>query len=214
VSGADAAWTPVIGVAGGIGSGKSTAAAVFGELGCLVLDSDAAAKAALDRPAVVQTLRSWWGGGVVTPGGRADRGRIADIVFTDAAQRARLEGLIHPLLKRDRGAAVAAARASGRAGVVIDAPLLFEAGVDRECDAVVFVECPDDVRLARVSRSRGWDAEELARREAAQWPLERKRALCRYRVSNSGDDGPARERLRAEVAGVFEAIGRRGPSTG
>jgi dephospho-CoA kinase len=209
VSGAGAGgpgWTPVIGIAGGVGSGKSTVARMFGDLGCVVLDSDVAAKATLDRPEVVATIRGWWGDGVVTADGGADRKRIADIVFADVAQRARLEGLIHPLLKRDRGEAIRAARARGAAGVVVDAPLLFEAGVDAECDEVVFVECPDEVRLARVAASRGWTREELTRREAAQWPLTRKRAACRFSVENAGDDEASRARLRARVAEVLAAI--------
>lgn len=206
-----ATWTPVIGIAGGVGSGKSTVARVLGELGCVVLDSDIAAKAALDRPQVLATLRSWWGDTVVGPDGRADRRRIADVVFADRAQRTRLEGLIHPLLKHDRTQAVVAARAAGKPGVVVDAPLLFEAGVDAECDAVIFVDCPQPVRLARVSRSRGWDAAELARREAAQWPLEMKKSKCGYVVENAGDDAPSQARLREQVAGVFSAIrGARG----
>jgi len=205
------AWTPVIGVAGGVGSGKSTVARALGELGCVVLDSDAAAKAALDRPRVLETIMRWWGAGVVNAQGRADRGRIADVVFADRRERTRLEGLIHPLLKRDRAEAVAAARAGAHAGVVVDAPLLFEAGVDGECDAVIFVECPEEVRLARVAKSRGWDAAELARREAAQWPLEKKRALCGYAVVNAGDDEASHTRLWEEVAGVFAAIRGAGP---
>ncbi len=205
------AWTPVIGIAGGVGSGKSTVARMLGELGCVVLDSDVAAKAALDRAQVIDTIRAWWGAGVVGPDGRADRRRIADVVFADPAQRTRLEGLIHPLLKHDRAASVAAARAAGKAGVVVDAPLLFEAGVDAECDAVIFVNCPKEVRLTRVARSRGWDVSELARREAAQWPIEKKRAMCGYVVENAGDDATAQARLRQQLAIVFAAIHTAGP---
>lgn len=204
-------WTPVIGIAGGVGSGKSTVARVLGDLGCVVLDSDIAAKAALDRPQVLATIRAWWGDAVIGADGRADRRRIADVVFADPGQRTRLEGLIHPLLKHDRAAAITRARHDGRPGVVVDAPLLFEAGVNAECDEVIFVECPREVRLARVARSRGWDAAELARREAAQWPLEMKRAQCGHVVENAADDPAAQARLRAQVAAAFEAIRQAGP---
>lgn len=192
---------PVIGIAGGIGSGKSTVARAFEQLGCLVLDSDAEAKRALERTEVRDELVRWWGPGVLDADGGIDRRRVAQIVFADAAERRRLEGLIHPLVKKTRREAIA--MATGRPGVVIDAPLLFEAGLEGECDEVVFVEASRAVRLARVLRSRGWDEAEFDRREAAQMPLDEKRRRCRFVIENE-DDEPRVEEARA----VLEAVRR------
>jgi dephospho-CoA kinase len=192
----------VIGLAGGIGAGKSLVARVFAELGCVVIDSDAEAKAALDRPEVRRRLVEWWGSGVVGADGKVDRAEVAKIVFTDEAARRRLEALVHPLVKAARDAAVARASAAGAPAVVVDAPLLFEAGVDKECDVVVFVDAPRAARLARVKATRGWDEPELDRRERAQWGLDVKRPLADYVVVNDRDPGE----LRGRVGAIFHRI--------
>jgi len=180
---------PVIGLAGGIGSGKSTVAAALAELGCLVIDSDQRSRAALDRPEVSSELVRWWGSAILAPDGRVDRREVSRIVFTDPAERQRLEALVHPIVRQDRAAMIAEAGSAGRrpVAVVIDAPLLFEAGLDRECDAVIFVDSPRSERLARVQASRGWDETELTRRELAQWPLADKQARSTHTLVNDGD---------------------------
>lgn len=193
----------ILGLAGGIGSGKTTVARAFESMGWLVVHSDDQAAAALRRPEVKEMLRSWWGDGVVGPDGEVDRSAIGKIVFADAAQRERLEKLIHPLIARSRSELIAAAwsHAVPPAGVVFDAPLLFEAGLDRECDAVAFVRADDSARLARVRASRGWDAAELSKREATQWPLTRKEAASRFLIMNQQDqaDLPAQCRRIADI---------------
>ncbi len=196
----------LIGLVGGIGSGKSAVAAEFGRLGALVIDSDKEARAALDTPPVREELVKWWGTQILTPEGRIDRSKVASIVFGDPAERARLEGLVHPLVKSTRARIVERAASEGKRLVVMDAPLLFEAGVDRECDAVVFVEAPEPLRLARVQASRGWDAAELARREKAQLPLEAKRERADDVVVNDA----SREVLAGRVRDLLERIQRRG----
>lgn len=196
---------PMIGIAGGIGSGKSAVAAAFARHGCAVVDSDQEARAALDRQDIRDTLRSWWGDGVIDPSGAINRKAVANIVFADPAQRERLEALVHPIVRRHRGQFAARAAQEGARGVVVDAPLLFEAGVDEECDAVVFVDVPREIRLERLARTRGWDDAELARREAAQWPLEQKRARSHYVINNAGPP----EALDAEVRRVLEALAKK-----
>lgn len=186
----------IIGIAGGIGSGKSFVAGVFRSLGCDVVDSDAHARDVLRSGAVVRELVRWWGPGVLDSAGMPDRGAIARIVFADAAQRARLESLVHPLVKEARARVV---EASAAHTVIVDAPLLFEAGVDRECDEVVFVDTPREVRLLRVRSSRGWSEEELDRRERAQMPLQSKRERCRYSIRG---DAPT-EVIRSQARDVL-----------
>lgn len=192
----------MIGLAGGIGSGKSTVARMLGELGCVVIDSDAEARRALQRAEVIAELVEWWGDAVLDAAGAIDRKAVARIVFADAEQRVRLEGLIHPLIAESRASQIEEARAGGRPGAVIDAPLLYEAGLKGECDAVIFVECPFEARLARVREGRGWDERELRQREKAQIPLEEKRRRADYLVVNTGNL-PA---LRLRVAQIFTSI--------
>ena len=192
---------PVIGLAGGIGAGKSAVARAMVELGCVVSDSDTLARAALERDDVRAQLVSWWGDGVFGADGAVDRGAVARIVFGDDAQRLRLETLVHPLVRVSRGEAIARAEAAGARAFVIDAPLLFEAGLDAECDVVVFVEAPRAVRLARVRQHRGWDEAELARRESAQLGNDEKRRRADVVVANGEDAG-----LASRVGAVLDRI--------
>ncbi len=195
---------PVIGLAGGIGSGKSTVARFLEGLGCVVSDSDAEAKACLRDPEVRGLLVARWGSGVLDRGGEIDRSAVARIVFNDEGERAWLESVIHPRLERTRRSKFERAAASGAAGLVIDAPLLFEAGLDKGCDAVIFVDCPRSERLRRVRESRGWDESELDRREKAQMPLDEKRRRSDYVVLNTGDP----DDLETGVREAFEQIRR------
>lgn len=197
-----------VGVSGGIGAGKSAVARAFVRRGCVLSDSDAGAKAALKLADVKQALRAWWGDGVFDAAGEVDRASVARVIFADAAQRARLEGLIHPILHRQRAELIARAKRDGARGVVIDAPLLFEAGLDKECDAVVFVDSPRQVRLRRVSATRGWNEEELARREAAQMPVDEKRRRCAHVIVN--DEGVSEAMLEREAERVLGEIERAG----
>jgi dephospho-CoA kinase len=193
----------VIGLAGGIGSGKSEVAAILQQLGAVVIDSDRLAKEALNLPDVRDQLVGWWGQRILGPDGRVSRSTVADIIFSDPAQRARLESLVHPIVGRQRAVLRARAQERGAAAVVIDAPLLFEAGVDRECDAVIFVDAPRDIRLARVKASRGWDEAELNRRESSQLPLDEKRRRSSDVVANAGS---APDELARAVEPVFRRL--------
>lgn len=186
----------ILGLAGGIGAGKSTIAALLAQQGAFVSDSDRHAREALKSPEVVERLRSWWGDQIIRPDGFIDRAALARIVFADPAQRTRLEQLVHPLIHALREAELARESAKGTPVFVIDAPLLYEAGLDRQCDAVLFVEVPRTDRLGRVKSSRGWTDEELRSREAAQWPNERKKSLSAYTIENTGPRNAVEDRVR------------------
>ena len=173
----------IIGLVGGIGSGKSFVASCFAQLGCAVSDSDAQVRELLARPDISGELAQWWGSGVIAPDGSANRKAIADIVFSNPAQRLRLEQFIHPKLKAKREALIASAYAAGKPAVVIDAPLLLEANLAAECDVLIFIDATLSQRQTRVAR-RGWTSQELLRREAAQMPLEEKRARCGYIITS------------------------------
>jgi len=202
---------PVIGVVGAPGSGKSAVAAVLGERGGLVIDADQIARAALSEPEVVRQLVDWWGPGVVDAQTQAiARRAVAAIIFSDTEAKSRLEALIHPKVAVERSRLHAqAAEAPSVRFVVEDVPLLMETGLDSSCDAVIFVDADRAVRQRRVMDSRGWDAEELARREASQLPLDTKRRCADHLLQNHG----SRADLEMAVDGVLHQIlfGSSGP---
>jgi dephospho-CoA kinase len=179
--------TPIVGLTGGIGSGKSLVARFLRELGALVLDADETAHQVLAEPDVLDTLKRWWGPSVVGPDGRVDRRRVAEIVFQDPDQRRRLEELTHPRIFSAWAETLQRCRQDPTAArvLVIDAPLLFEVGLDETCDLIVFVDAPEEQRIQRVLEHRGWSAGELRRREKMQKSLDIKRTRADYIVENN-----------------------------
>lgn len=181
----------VIGLIGGIGSGKSTVAELFREQGAEVLSADAVVHAVLDRPGVRRALLRTWGA-EVAPKGRVDRARVARLAFRDADSVKRLNAIVHPHVRRDIRKAISGCRQSV---FVLDAPLLLEAGGADWCDRIVFVDAPAEVRLRRI-RSRGWDRGELRRRERCQWPLKRKKRMAHTVIRNRGSRAAAARQVR------------------
>lgn len=197
------AGKPIIGLAGGIGSGKSLVAAMLAKLNCLVISSDDLVHQAYQLPHVRQTLRQWWGKDVLDAAGAVNRRAIAQKVFASDQERARLEHLIHPIVAQQRRKIMEAHKDNPAvAAFVWDVPLLFETGLHRQCDAVIFVESPDDLRDSRLSQSRGWAAGERLRREKLQMPLDRKRELSDYIVRNAGEA----DQLSDQVQNVLRSI--------
>src|SRR5690606_7560467 len=154
-------WPLVVGLAGGIGSGKSEVARLLRELGAAVSDSDAEARRALQRADVRARLVAMWGREILDEQGQVDRAMVAGIVFSLPEAREKLEQIIHPIVHRARLRQLVRARREQAPALVIDAPLLFEAGVDEECDLVVFVDAPLEARIQRVQTGRGWGGAEL-----------------------------------------------------
>ena len=177
----------VVGLTGGIGAGKTAVAHALAAHGAVVSDSDRTARELLTHPAVREKLVQWWGQGILNEAGQVDRSKVAQLVFTEPTQRGKLEKLIHPMIHEQRRHEMQHARAKHTRLFVIDAPLLIEAGLDRECDQIVFVDAPRDQRLARVLAKRGWDEAELTRREAAQLPLEEKKRRAGHVIVNDGN---------------------------
>jgi dephospho-CoA kinase len=146
---------PVIGITGGIGSGKSTVAGMFGEIGCLVISADEQVHRAYQDPAVIAQLRKWWGNEVLAGDGQLNRKKVADIVFSDAKERQKLEGLLHPKVTQQRQERMAEAGDDPQVTAIVwDTPLLFETGLRGGCDAIVFVEAPLVQRLFRILAKR------------------------------------------------------------
>ena len=195
--------TTVYGVLGGIASGKSEVARLLAGPAGLIVSADALAQEALDSPEVQELLIAELGPEAVGEDGRSDRRWIADRVFHSPEDRARLEGWIHPRVRERISAELARARSRGVERVVLDVPLLLENdaqhGYVAECDLLVFVEVSQAERERRARTRRGWDPGELARREAAQLPLDQKRQRADIVVPNEG----TLEELEAAVRAVL-----------
>ena len=177
---------PIIGLTGGIGSGKSTVAKILKEHGCVVADADENTKIVLARSEVQRQLVEWWGEKVLDQCGKVDRSMIAEIVFAHRDQLKRLESLIHPLVRELQDKTFENAQKDSNA-LVIDASLLMEAGIDKQCDAVIYVDSPHETRMKRVVSTRGWDETQFKNREAAQIGLDTKRTSADHIIINDGD---------------------------
>ena len=168
----------VIGLTGPIAGGKSLVASMLSELGAQVLDADRISHDVLGSDEVVTQVVAHWGAGVLDDEGQLDRKKLAEVVFADVEEVRRLESIVHPEVCRRIVSAIETERARSGQGrpadtprrIVIDAPLLFEAGLDQRCDCIVFVDAPQEVRVQRVLKTRAWDRKELHKRERHQKP--------------------------------------------
>src|SRR5688572_10924643 len=182
----------VLGVLGGISSGKSTAARLLAGPEGVVISADELAREALDSPAVLARVRERFGAEVVGPDGRADRAALARLVFDGERceeLRRELESWTHPLVRARIEERLSAARAAGVPRIVLDVPLLLENdaqhGLGRLCDVLVFVDVHAAERERRARRDRGWKSGEVARREATQLPLSEKKKRAHHILSNN-----------------------------
>ncbi len=198
---------PVIGLAGSIGAGKSVAAAALAELGLLVLDADSVGHALLAQRPARDRVVDRFGAGVLKaaqdgPEPEVDRKALGRIVFADPAARRDLEAILHPAMRDTFRRAIDRAGRNKLPGVVLDAAILFEAGWNSLCDAVLFLDAPREVRLPRLAAARGWSADDLDARERAQAPVASKRERADHVLENA--DSP--EALRESVAAWWAAL--------
>jgi dephospho-CoA kinase len=181
----------VLGITGGIASGKSQVTEILASHGALVIDADRIGHQVLEDHAVQTLLVRQFGQSVLSQETKSvDRKRVAELVFGDtphAIQRRRaLEAITHPPIRaRIRQLLDEALRSATLRWIVLDVPLLLESGWDKSCDAVWFVDAPQDIRLQRVL-VRGWTREHFLAREASQWSVDRKRSRATHVISNSG----------------------------
>lgn len=193
----------LIGLTGGVGMGKSAAADCLARRGLPVVDTDQLARAAVapGEPALAEILAAF-GPQYLDPDGQLRRAELARLVFSDATARARLEAILHPEIRRRWQALAAQWRREARPAGVVVIPLLYETGAQAEVDRVICVACAEAAQRARLA-SRGWTEEELARRQAAQWPVARKMARADFVVWNDG----GLDLLEAQLDRVLAALG-------
>jgi dephospho-CoA kinase len=173
-----------IGLTGGIGSGKSTVAAVFARLGVCVIDTDAIARE-LTRPggAAIDAVAAEFGRDYIEASGALDRARMRALAFTDASSRQRLEAILHPLI----GAETARRAAAATGHVLFDVPLLVESGRWRaRVDKVLVIDCSAPVQAERVATRPGWTREAALAVIAQQAPRALRRASADAVIHNDG----------------------------
>ena len=179
-----------LGLIGGIGSGKSTVAVLFAQLGAGVVNADVVGHRILRLPEIKTALEQRWGNGILDSTGELDRKAIAEYVFapTEFGHRelAFLTALTHPLIKREIDSELRQLASAEKPVAVLDAALLLETDWKTSVDRIVFVDAPRCVRLERILK-RGWTESQFDAREAAQLPLEVKKAKADVIVDNSGN---------------------------
>jgi dephospho-CoA kinase len=202
----------VIGLSGGIGTGKSTVAGMLARLGAVVVDADAIVHE-LQAPGtpMLAELAAAFGAELVGPDGRLDRVRLGELVFRDPEARARLGDLVHPAVGAEMRRRLDAAREAGSGLVVLDIPLLFEgrkAGSGGAAllafDATVLVYAPERLQIERQVARDGRGRDEALRRVRAQMPIEEKRELADFVIDNSGSLADTERQVRE----LYERLAR------
>jgi dephospho-CoA kinase len=192
-----------IAITGGAGSGKSTVARMFAQLGAQVLDADQVAReaVAVGQPAW-QELRRLYGEDYFNPDGSLNRSRLAQRVFNDPEARRRLDGIIHPRVAEGIQARLAELARRGAPLVLVEVPLLYETGREAGFDRVIVVSAPEAERLRRLrERDRRGEAE-IRGIFKAQWPLPDKVARADYVVDNGGN----LDHTRQQVKNIWEKL--------
>ena len=181
---------------GGIGMGKTAAGEFLQQRGVPLVDTDLLARQIVEpgQPAW-QEIRRAFGNDIVGEDGRLRRDELARRAFSSTAARRQLEILTHPRIRELWRSQVARWRAEGRPLAVVVIPLLFETGAETELDATVCVACTAATQRQRLAE-RGWTAEQIEQRLAAQWPVAQKMARADFVVWSEGDRAVLEEQLR------------------
>lgn len=191
--------TRVVGLTGGVGTGKSSVARLLAELGAVVIDADAIVHElqAPGSPLLVEMVEAF-GPGILDAEGNLDRARLGELVFRDEGLRARLNALVHPRVALEMARRLEKVRSAGMPLVVLDIPLLFETrGAGGGLEAVVVVYAPEETQIQRLMARDGFDRAEAERRVRAQLPIEEKRRRADHVIDNSGSRANTERQVRA-----------------
>jgi dephospho-CoA kinase len=194
----------LVGLTGGIATGKSTVSDVFRRLGCVIIDADVLAREVVEpgQPAYADLVAEF-GREILQPDGTLDRKKLGAIVFAAAAKRERLEAITHPRIRERFAMKLDELAARDFTGIVVfDAPVLIESGNSRTMDRLVVVATDEATQARRLRARDALDGAEAERRIASQMPVAAKAKLAHYVVDNSGD----REATIAEVRRVHAAL--------
>lgn len=203
----------VVGLTGGIASGKTTFAGELRARGVPVVDADALARSAVaPGTAALAEIARAFGRGILAPDGSLDRKALGAIVFADAGARRRLEAITHPAIRIAMAEETRRLADAGQALAFYDTPLLYEVGLDQVLDCVVVVWAPPAAQRSRLEARDGLAPPEAGARLAAQLPIDEKAARADFVVENAGapsDLGPKAERLLADLR---RGLGRKLPN--
>ena len=187
---------PIIGILGGIGSGKSSVAAEFAKLGCALIDADKLAHEVLDDENIINQLTEAFGEAIVDTDGHIDRKKLAQTVFEDADQVKKLNEMVHPpVLARCQQLITAYNACENVPAIVLDMPLLVEVGWEKRCDIVVFVACNAENRLKRAGHVDVPEKNNLKKRENFQNSLDNKAIIADYTVDNNSGESAMAEQI-------------------
>ncbi len=190
-----------VGLTGAVASGKSAVAAKLAALGAVVIDADKLARQVVEPGTPgLGAIKDTFGEDVLLPDGSLNRPALAAIVFSDEAQRAKLNAIVHPLVRAD--AQKLRDAAPKQALVVEDIPLLVESGQGEKFDAVVVVQAPLEERMRRMVYDRGWTEADAKARIAAQATDEQRAAVADYLLDNSG----SLAELEAQVESLYQQL--------
>jgi dephospho-CoA kinase len=191
---------PIIGILGGIASGKSTVAAEFAKLGCKVIDADKIVHELLQKTVVKDKVIGLFGQAILDSAGKIDHRKLAEVVFTDADKLSSLNKIIHPLvLERTEELVELYNRQGGIKAIVLDMPLLAEVGWAERCDKLIFVDCKPKLRIERAKKMRGLDENQIKIRENFQISLDNKATIADNSIDNNSD-------FQALVRQVFDVF--------
>ena len=198
----------MIGILGGIGSGKSTVAAEFAKLGCKVIDADEIAHELLDEPTVKEKVVGLFGRAILSAAAdldsteKIDREKLAELVFADARKLSLINEIIHPLvLQRAEELIEQYNRQNQVKAIVLDMPLLVEVGWDKRCDKLIFVDCRQKLRLDRAKKM-GFDKNQVKIRENFQISLDNKIAIADNTINNNSEFSA----LAKQVTDIFSYV--------
>jgi len=194
---------PIIGILGGVGSGKSTVAAEFAKLGCRIIDADRIAHALLERKDVREKVVSVFGEGILDSAGKIDRKKLGDMVFADGDRLSALNKIIHPLvLGRAEQLIERYSRENQVKAIVLDMPLLVEVGWAERCDKLIFVDCKRQLRVDRAKKIGIINKNQHKIRENFQISLDKKVVIADNTIDNNSDFSG----LAKQVADIFSHI--------
>ena len=199
----------LVGLTGGIATGKSTVSEILARLGAVLVDADQLARevVAPGEPALAEVVREF--GDVLRPDGTLDRKKLAAIVFAEPSRRKRLEAILHPAIRARFDARLDALTREGFEGIVVfDAPVMIESGGYKNMDRLIVVVTDEVIQRARLV-ARDADAADGERRIASQMPLAEKVKLADYVIDNSGDRAATQARTREVHAALLADLAAR-----